>query len=142
MKPLRFLIYVIGQFIGAFIAAFLVWIVYFDAITKRGHNKETAAIFTTFPSPVTEILSGLFDQIIATSLLITVVLAISDKKNNELSQGGIVMIIGLTVTAIGAAFGFNYGFSINPARDLAPRIFTSIAGWKTLAFTANKFYFW
>jgi len=142
MKPLRFVIYLIGQFIGAFMGAFLVWIVYYDAIKNKGLDKYTAEIFTTFPSPVTGIFSILFDQIIATSLLITVVLAVSDKNNNELSDGGIVIIIGLTVTAIGAAFGFNCGFPINPARDLSPRIFTSIAGWKSLAFTANNFYFW
>lgn len=142
MKPLRFVIYLIGQFIGAFMGAFLVWIVYYDAIKNKGLDKYTAEIFTTFPSPITGIFSSLFDQIIATSLLITVVLAVSDKNNNELSDGGIVIIIGLTVTAIGAAFGFNCGFPINPARDLSPRIFTSIAGWKSLAFTANNFYFW
>lgn len=39
------------------------------------------------------------------------------------------LLIGLTVGVIGMAYGLNCGYAINPARDLAPRLFTFIAGW-------------
>ena len=39
------------------------------------------------------------------------------------------VFVGLTVLAIGIAFGYNCGYAINPARDLAPRLFSLMAGW-------------
>lgn len=38
-------------------------------------------------------------------------------------------MIGLTFWGVGASFGINTGYALNPARDLAPRIFSAIAGW-------------
>ena len=35
----------------------------------------------------------------------------------------------MTVLAIGISFGYNCGYAINPARDLAPRLFTLVSGW-------------
>jgi glycerol uptake facilitator-like aquaporin len=40
------------------------------------------------------------------------------------------------------AFGFNAGYAINPARDLGPRLFTSIAGWGPEVFRAGGYWFW
>ena len=142
MKKLRFIIYVLGQFIGAFLGAFIVWIVYYDAIKKKGIDLNTAGIFSTFPSKEVSAFSSFFDQVIATSLLIVVVLAVSDKNNNEIPHGTTTIIVGLTVTIIGTSFGYNCGYAINPARDLAPRLFTAIAGWADIPFTAGDYFFW
>ena len=43
---------------------------------------------------------------------------------------------------IGAAFGFNSGYAINPARDLGPRLFTAVAGWGSEVFTAGNGWWW
>ena len=43
---------------------------------------------------------------------------------------------------IGAAFGFNSGYAINPARDFGPRLFTAIAGWGTEVFRAGNDWWW
>ncbi|MEQ1843616.1 MAG: aquaporin, partial [Verrucomicrobiales bacterium] len=43
---------------------------------------------------------------------------------------------------IGMTFGFNSGYAINPARDLAPRIFTAIAGWGPEVFRAGNGWWW
>merc|ERR1712168_1297956 len=51
-------------------------------------------------------------------------------------------IIGMLVFVIGATFGLNRGYGINPARDLVPRIFTAIAGWKSAPFTTHSSFFW
>ena len=56
-------------------------------------------------------------------------LAISDDNNMGASRGLVPISRGLVVSAIGMAFGFNCGFAINPARDLAPRLFSLLAGW-------------
>ena len=65
MRFLQFIIYCIGQFIGAFLGAFFVWAVYFDAI-QNFHNTaksdQTIGIFGTYPNPDLSIFGGFFDQ--------------------------------------------------------------------------------
>ena len=43
---------------------------------------------------------------------------------------------------IGATFGFNAGYAINPARDFGPRLFTALAGWGGEVFTAGNGWWW
>ena len=35
-------------------------------------------------------------------------------------------LVGLVVLAVGVCFGYNCGYAINPARDLAPRLFSGM----------------
>jgi glycerol uptake facilitator protein len=48
--------------------------------------------------------------------------------------------------AVGASFGANTGYAINPARDFGPRLFAWIAGWGKLALPGDygwvNTYFW
>ena len=74
-------------------------------------------------------------QVIGTAILLMAVCAITDKRNMQLVQGQIPAAVGLVVFAIGLSLGLNCGYAINPARDLGPRIFTSVAGWGALPFT-------
>ena len=62
-------------------------------------------------------------------------MAITDDKNHGAPKGVVAISIGLSVLGIGAAFGLNAGFALNPARDLGPRIFTAMAGWGCGVFT-------
>ena len=64
-----------------------------------------------------------------TALLTGCVMAITDNDNQLPHKGIKPFLIGLVVFAIGTSFGYNFGYAINPARDLAPRIFTLVAGW-------------
>lgn len=138
----KFLIYCLGQFVGAFIGAFFVWSVYFDKINNYSRDY-TIGIFSTFPiNSNLSTFGGLFDQLFATSLLVIVVLAVSDKKNVELASGSGAILVGLTITTIGLAYGHNCGFAINPARDFGPRLFTSIAGWGSSPFQKGNYFFW
>jgi len=70
-----------------------------------------------------------------TALLVSCIFAIIDKNNNSPDQGVAPVMIGLVVFVIGATFGFNCGYAINPARDLGPRLFTAVAGWGCEVFT-------
>lgn len=72
---------------------------------------------------------------VGTALLVGCVFAIIDKNNNSPDQGVVPVMIGLVVFIIGATFGFNCGYAINPARDLGPRLFTAVAGWGFGVFT-------
>jgi len=128
--------------IGAFLAAFFVWVAYLEAIYTK-ETPITAGIFATYPNDQGfSAFGGFFDQLVSTSLLVILVLAVCDKNNNEIPSGTTYILIGLAIALTGTAFGFNCGGAVNPARDFAPRIFTAIAGWGTYPFTANNYFFW
>ena len=119
---------------------------YWDALVWYEHDRgtwrstpDTAGIFSTFPGPHLSLAGGILDQTVVTALLLTCVCAITDRKNMKVAAVTVVtllsvlcqvskqcvpLFIGLTVLAIGISFGYNCGYAINPARDLAPRLFT------------------
>lgn len=144
----KLLIYSIAQFLGAFFASLMVFITYLNQLGKYKNGMfslDTAGIFATFPNDLndqTNTFSMFFDQFFSTSLFIITILSITDKRNNLISHELVALFIGLSLTAIGCSFGYNCGFAVNPARDLAPRIFTSIAGWGSAPFTAGNHFFW
>ena len=68
-------------------------------------------------------------QILGTMLLLLCVCAITDKKNTQVPSSLVPMYVGFTILGIGVCFGANCGYALNPARDLAPRLLSLIAGW-------------
>lgn len=137
--------YWVAQLAGAFVAAALVYAVYrpaiyaYDAannIASRSQSKDTFAIFATFPAKYfgTSPWGPLLDQIVGTALLVAIIAAIIDNRNQApgANLGG--WLIGFLVVAIGLSYGVNAGYAINPARDLGPRLWTAIEGWNPLAF--------
>ena len=77
----------------------------------------------------------MFDQFLGTALLLACVCAITDKRNMKVSKQLVPLYVGFTVLGLGICFGYNCGYAVNPARDLAPRIFTALAGWGPGVFT-------
>lgn len=141
--------YCIAQIIGAFTASAVVFFVYreafnnFDGGTRAVTGaKATAGIFSTYPQPFLSTWGGLVDQIAGTALLLMVILAITDARNNAPTGNLAPVIVGLLVMVIGMSFGFNAGYAINPARDFGPRLFTFVAGWGSEVFRASNHYFW
>jgi len=128
--------YLAGQYLGAFVASSVIFLVYWDALVWYEHDRgayrttpDTASIFSTFPSPHLSYIGGILDQVVGTALLLLCVCAITDRRNMQVSKQMVPFYIGLTVLAIGICFGFNCGYAINPARDFAPRLFTAMSGW-------------
>lgn len=140
--------YWIAQTAGAFTAAASVWFVYreaFDAFDGGARmiagDKATAGIFATYPQPYLSTFGGLVDQIFGTALLLLVISAIGDARNNATGNLGPI-VVGFLVMVIGMCFGFNAGYAINPARDLGPRLFTLVGGWGSGVFSAGNYWFW
>ena len=71
---------------------------------------------------------------IGTAALIVCILAIVDPYNNPIPAGLEAFTVGFVVLVIGLSMGLNSGYAVNPARDLGPRLFTSIAGWGSEVF--------
>lgn len=134
--------YSIVQIAGAFVAAAIVFWNYHPAFLKVDPGLDhTAGIFTTFPAFPALPSAGLLDQVIGTALLLLMIFAITDERNQPPAQLGPIMV-GLVVVVIGMAFGGMHGYAINPARDFGPRLFTVVAGFKDNGLTDGSMVWW
>eukprot|EP00090_Calanus_glacialis_P006891 TRINITY_DN15388_c0_g1_i1.p1 TRINITY_DN15388_c0_g1~~TRINITY_DN15388_c0_g1_i1.p1 ORF type:complete len:273 (+),score=84.77 TRINITY_DN15388_c0_g1_i1:71-889(+) len=154
LKPVQVPVYMAGQYLGAFLAALVLWGEYADAIkmvemnisptNSSSYTSATHGIFASYPffdlHQVTT-LSLALDQMLGTAMLLIIILAVTDKKNMKIESSLVPLTIGLGLTAIHLSFGLNAGSAINPARDFAPRLLTSMAGWKQ-PFKAAQSWFW
>uniref|UniRef100_A0A672K8N0 Aquaporin 7 n=1 Tax=Sinocyclocheilus grahami TaxID=75366 RepID=A0A672K8N0_SINGR len=118
-----FPLYVFAQFLGSFLAAGTIFLLYYDAIHHYcGGNftvsgpKATAGIFATYP-------------VLGTAMLLLCLMALADQRNQPVVPRGEPVGVGLLVLLIGVSLGSNSGYAINPTRDLGPRVFTLMAGW-------------
>jgi MIP family channel proteins len=142
--------YIAGQFVGAFLASALVYVTYREALDRFdggvrqiGGAVGTAGIWATYPQPFLSVFpGGVIDQVVGTALLVGVIFALSDARNFAPPQRLAPVLVGLLVVLIGATFGYNAGYAINPARDLGPRLFTAVAGWGSGVFTAGNSWWW
>jgi glycerol uptake facilitator protein len=149
--------YIVAQVVGAFLGAFLVYIVYKAAIGSydranhitpgQPNSVPTYSIFATFPAPYFKTVIGpLVDQIVGTAFLVAFVFALVDEFNQPPKSNLAPLLVGFVVVAIGLSFGANAGYAINPARDFGPRVFAWIAGWGKIAMPGDygniNTYFW
>jgi glycerol uptake facilitator protein len=131
----KFLPYSLAQIAGAFSGAAIVFLVYRPGFLQIDPALEkTAGVFCTFPAFPGVPLSGWLDQIVGTALLLMLILAITDERNQV--PGPLApLLIGLAVVAIGVSWGAVHGYAINPARDFGPRLFTAAAGFRNNGLT-------
>jgi glycerol uptake facilitator protein len=135
--------YSIAQIAGGFVAAALVFWNYLPAFRATDPNfAHTAGVFTTFPQFPALLSAGLLDQTIGTALLLLMVMALTDERNQAPGANLTPVLIGATVVAIGMSFGGMHGYAINPARDFGPRLFTVVAGFKNNGLTDGGQVFW
>jgi MIP family channel proteins len=141
--------YVLAQVLGAVVGAAVVYVTYREALTafdgglrQITGDQGTAGIFATYPAAYLSLGGGFVDQVVGTALLVAMVFALSDERNAPPLASLTPVLVGVTVMAIGMAFGVNAGYAINPARDFGPRLFTSLAGWGGGVFTAGNGWWW
>lgn len=144
--------YCLAQFAGAIVASLVVYVTYYEALDAFDSGvrtipglgeKPTAGIWATYPQEFLSVFpGGLIDQTVGTALLVCLVFALTDERNNAPQSNMAPLLVGAVVLVIGMTFGFNSGYAINPARDLGPRLFTAFAGWGTKVFTAHHGWWW
>ena len=135
--------YIVAQTAGAFVASALVYWNYLPAFRRFDPQLErTAGVFTTFPAFPGQPMAGLLDQMIGTALLLLMILAITDERNQPPGANLTPALVGAVVVAIGMSFGGIHGYAINPARDFGPRLFTVVAGFKNNGLTDGTNAFW
>ncbi|HEX7137641.1 MAG TPA: MIP family channel protein [Vicinamibacterales bacterium] len=146
----KVLAYSTAQVAGAFVASAVVFLVYHEALGAFDGGvrqvvgpQGTAGIWATYPQPfLSNVPGGFIDQVVGTALLVGVIFGITDSRNSPPPAGLAPVVVGLLVVLIGATFGFNSGYAINPARDFGPRLFTAVAGWGGEVFRAANGWWW
>lgn len=110
--------YLVGEFVGAFIGAVVVYLHYLPHWAATEDPGLKLAVFSTGPA-IRNTVTNLISEIIGTFMLVFGVLAIT---SNEISAGLVALLVGFLVWGIGLSLGGPTGYAINPARDLGPRI--------------------
>ena len=151
--------YIAAQFLGAFAAAALIYALFGGGIElfeqntglTRGQagSEASAMIFAEyFPNPGGNPLqadaaesigwgSAFLAEFVGTSLLAFAVFGFVDPRNTSASKAFAPYAIGATLTVLISLLAPISMGGFNPARDLAPRLFSSLAGWGSLPFEVN-----
>jgi glycerol uptake facilitator protein len=134
-----------AQVAGAFVAAGILYFVYKGAIDLNTGSQNVAdavgGVFYTSPKAFVGLFGAFGDEFIGTALLVGLIFAITDGRNQPVQGNLNPLIIGFLVVAIGASFGLNSGYAINPARDFGPRLWVAIVSGGR-SFSVNNYYFW
>ncbi len=132
--------YIIAQLIGAFLGALGVYLVYRDGLVSAGMPNVwctgPGSVFGSAfwggagaaPTGSYGLVTASIAEFFGTMVLLWGVLASGDSKNMGLMHNLGPFLVGFTVLAVGLSLGGPSGYSINPARDLGPRIFGTLVG--------------
>lgn len=131
--------YMLAQLIGSFLSAATVYVIYYNRIENFGYNQSTASIFATYKFNSVSVGYAFLTELLGTALLVGGIVAITHTYN-KIDKKLIPVYISLLLGAIVLSFGYQTAFSLNPARDLGPRLFTLLAGWES--FSYENSYFW
>lgn len=142
--------YMGSQLLGAFIAALILFLVYQGAIVNAlgGHAlnstnvTQVGGVFYTSKKAFVGMFGAFGDEFVGTALLVGLIFAIVDVRNQPVQANLNPMIIGFLIVAIGLSFGLNSGYAINPARDFGPRLLITLVGGGTTSLLGQDNYFW
>ncbi|KAG6848276.1 hypothetical protein H0H93_001619, partial [Arthromyces matolae] len=128
--------YIAAQLMGGLVGAALVYANYFHAIDiyegGRGiRSLKTASLFSTYAVNESPVLTFEFGA------------QFTDQGNHPPPDGLLPLFLFILVLGIGAALGMETGYALNPARDLGPRLFTSMVGYGKAVYTfRNQYWLW
>ena len=102
-----------AQYLGAFLAALVLWAEYADiiklaeatqsSVNATTYTSNTIGIFASYPTFSTNQVSTIslaMDQMLGTALLLLIILAVTDSENMKVPSGLVPLTIGLGLTAI------------------------------------------
>lgn len=112
---------ILGQFVGAFIGAVLVYLVYLPHWAETEDAGLKLAVFSTGPA-IRNTGTNLLTEVIATFALIFIVNCIFKASGDTLPGGLGPYLVGALIWGLGLSLGGPTGYALNPARDLGPRI--------------------
>ena len=151
--------YILTQVVAAFVASALLYVIFGGAIAEfetknhlvRGENgsEASAMVFGEYyPNPLGRPFKeanldrmaewrAFIAEAVGTAILLLVIFCTTDANNKDRPRVLTAATIGLTITLLISLLGPLTMACFNPARDLGPRLFSSMAGWGSLPFTVN-----
>lgn len=140
--------YIIAQMLGGFVAAALVYGLYFELFLDyekvhqivRGSQESlfNAGIFSTYPAGQISVLQAFVVEVVIAIILVCMILSLTD-DNNGIPRGPLApLLIGILIAVIGGSFGPLTGFALNHARDFGPKLVAYLAGWGDIALTGGR----
>ena len=139
--------FILAQMVGAFLGALAVYLIYRDGLVAAGMPN----VWCTGPGSVFSqawwgeagsyaagatggysLLTAGIAEFFGTMVLLWGVMASGDERNLGQKWNLGPYLVGFTVFAVGLSLGGPSGYAINPARDLAPRIFGTLVGTQGL----------
>jgi len=119
---LSVLVYLAGEFLGAFLGAVVVWLAYKQHYDEEPEPANKLGTFSTGPA-IRSYGWNLVTEVIGTFVLVFVILTFSHQNDTAGGLGALgALPVALLVLVIGVSLGGPTGYAINPARDLGPRI--------------------
>jgi glycerol uptake facilitator protein len=151
--------YIAAQLLGAVLASAVLFVIFAGMIGAfekthgivRGEtgSEASAMVFGEyFPDPGGKPLTedarnsmppwrAFTAEAVGTGVLLLVILGVTDERNTSFPKMLTAPTIGLTVTILISILGPLTMACFNPARDLGPRLFSTLAGWGSVPFTTN-----
>lgn len=110
-------LYIIAQFLGAFVGAIIAWLAYKQHYDEDCDPALKLGTFATGPEIRNPLWNTITEAIGTWVLVLWVIIS-------GFTQGVTVgpLAVALLIVSIGASLGGPTGYAINPARDLSPRI--------------------
>lgn len=115
--------YIMAQFAGAIVATLCSYCVYRDVIMATS-AKLPAIYYTTFPSKYMTVGGALLSEVFGTFMLITSFYIVTDQRRTAITNRSLcgASVMALTLPGIISSMGAQTMASLNPARDLGPRL--------------------
>ncbi|KAI1274583.1 aquaporin-like protein [Xylaria sp. FL0933] len=136
-------IYVLAQFLASFAAGALAYGVYKDTIHHLDPTMEnTAKVLFSTPNAWVSIGTACFNQMVGSAVMMVAVFALGDDQNNPPGAGMHAFILGLLVTTLRFALGYNIGSAFNPASDFGPRVIAYAFGYREKTVFATGWWFY
>ncbi|EPQ32059.1 uncharacterized protein PFL1_00257 [Pseudozyma flocculosa PF-1] len=138
--------YILAQVLGAMFGACTIYFIYRDTIVILDPNSTSplfgsnsaAGSFVTHPASSISGFTAWVCEFGATAILVGAIFALTDARNPtgfSVPLGLFILILG-----IGASFGAQTGYAINPARDFGPRIALTLLGYGGEIWTHDAVY--
>jgi len=140
--------FIFAQLMGAVAGAALIYTNYKSAIDifEGGsgiRTRATAGLFATYALDYMSNGICFFVAFLGTGVLVFIVVAATDKKNNAPPSGMLPLTLFLTLLGLGAALGMQTSFAFNPARDFGPRLLLTMAGYGKQLYTyRDQYWLW
>lgn len=148
----NFPVYILGQFIGAILAASALWVFFADSVRKNLSaanltmdvaSPASSIWIEVFPNTANGVISmpvAAFAEALGVFILVMIIFSMTEGCNiGRPSDDLFPLFIGLTVAALICTIGPMTDAGLNPARDLGPRVVGWFVGWKNIAFSTDSF---